>query len=98
MRYQTACDWRFSAKMPPMRCTVLSTIDRPSPAPAAAVRAESPRKKGFGEVGELFGGTPAPWSRSFQQHPVFAAFGGNFHAGHAGVGCLAVAAGVFQQV
>ena len=53
-----------SAKMPPMRCTVLSTIARPSPAPVAAVRAASPRKKGFTRLGSASGATPMPWSRT----------------------------------
>jgi hypothetical protein len=54
-----------SAKMPPMRCTVLSTMARPRPAPVAAVRAASPRKNGLIRLGSASGDTPMPWSRTF---------------------------------
>ena len=53
-----------SAKLPPMRCTVLSTIDSPRPAPVAAVRAASPRKKGLVSLSYASGDTPIPWSRT----------------------------------
>ena len=57
-----------------------------------------PPEEGLGEVGELLGWHASAMVTQFQQHPVLAAFGGNLHTGHAGVGRLAVAAGVFQQV
>ena len=52
-----------SAKMPPMRCTVLSTMDSPG---LHWLRPFGPhrRGKGLGQAGQLLGGTPAPWSRS----------------------------------
>ncbi|MNN81153.1 hypothetical protein D3C81_1979450 [compost metagenome] len=46
-----------------MRCTVFSTMERPRPAPAAAVRAVSPRKKGLVRLVSWSADTPGPWSR-----------------------------------
>ena len=81
-----------------MRCTVLSTMDRPRPAPAAAVRAESPRKNGLGQVGQLFWGDTRAMVAQLDQHPALAALGDDVHAGDACFLGFAIAPGVFQQV
>ena len=62
-----------SSSLPPMRCMALSTIARPRPAPVAAVRAASPRKKGVVSCASFSGATPGPLSRTLTmtQGPVF---------------------------
>ena len=47
-----------------MFCTILATMARPRPAPVAAVRAVSPRKKGRVRLGSCSGETPGPLSRT----------------------------------
>jgi hypothetical protein len=87
-----------SAKVPPMRSMFFATIDRPSPAPAAEVRAASPRKKGLVSCESRAGSTPAPWSRTLISTASLLACAWIVHVGHAGGRRLAVAPRVLHQV
>jgi hypothetical protein len=59
----------FSSRLPPMRSNAFSTMARPRPAPVAAVRAASPRKKGVVSWPQLLGRHAGAVVAHGQDHP-----------------------------
>jgi hypothetical protein len=102
------CSWMRAARppalrltsciAPPMRWMFFSTMARPSPAPVAAVRAVSPRKKALVRCASAAGGHAGAVVAHLQQHPLLVRTRADLDLRHAGIRAAPVAHRVLQQV